>query len=444
VSLRRTDAPCPATVARPRLRCARPGAVSDTGVVTTFGPKGLRDPGNAARARRLREFSAGWARTVLVCLAVPAAACATGRGNPRSVAITPDELLAGTPLGVAGASVALVPERDVLAVSPEMRAFLDAHVDRNGSATLKLDQLVTAIMDAKTFGVVYDDRTRTAAETFRARRGNCLSFSTLFVALARDVGLHAEFEEVDIPPDWTLERDTYVLNQHVNVRVDLGQAGVRVVDFNIADFRANYEMRTISETRALAHYYNNIGVERMLASDTAAALACFRTAIADGDRRFPPAWTNLGTLYLRNGHPAHAEAAYLQALKEDDGDLVAMSDLARLYDRLGDRERAAAYQKRVIRHRWLNPYYRYELARLAYVAQHYDAAIGHLKYAIRRRPREDRFYFLLGMSYMRKGDARAARRWLDRAEEVAASDALKRTYSNKIDTLLRRNGGTVH
>ena len=233
-----------------------------------------------------------------------------------------------------------------------------------------------------------------------------------------------------------------MLNQHVNVYVDLGPAGVRVVDFNIADFKTSYEMRTISDTRALAHYYNNIGVERMQAGDTASALSCFRTAIADGDRRFSPAWTNLGTLYLRNGHPAHAEAAYLQALKANESDLVAMSDLARLYERLGDRERAAAYQKRVIHHRWLNPYYRYELARQAYLAQDYDAAIGHLKYAIRQRPKEDQFYFLLGMSYLQKGDERAARRWLDRAEEVAASDALKRRYSSKIDTLLRNGGGT--
>ena len=263
----------------------------------------------------------------------------------------------------------------------------------------------------------------------------------MFVAMARDVGLNVQFQEVDIPPDWTLDKDTYVLNQHVNVFVDLGLAGVRVVDFNIGDFKASYEMRTIPDTRALAHYFNNIGVERMQAGDTASALACFRRAVAEDDRRFSPAWTNLGTLYLRNGHLAHAEAAYLQALKASEWDLVAMSDLARLYERLGDRERAAAYRKRVVYHRWLNPYYRYELARQAYAAHQYDAAIGHLKYAIRKRPKEDQFYFLLGLSYLGKGDARAARRWLARAEEVAATDALKRRYSSKIDILLRRGGG---
>jgi len=401
-------------------------------------------PAQARTPRRLTGSLITWLRASLVCLVFPAVACTSGRGTLRGVGITPDELLAGASLGVAkDAPVSLVGEQDVLALSPEMLAFLDAHVDRKGSDNFKLRQLISGIIDADKFGVEYDDRTRTASETFRARRGNCLSFSSMFVAMARNVGLRARFQEVDFPPDWTLDRDTYVLNQHVNVRVDLRGAAARAVDFNIGDLKASYEMWEIPDTRALAHYYNNIGVERMQAGDTASALSCFRRAIADGDRQFSPAWTNLGTLYLRNGHPPHAEAAYLQALKASDSDLVAMSNLVRLYERLGDREMAAEYQKRVIYHRNRNPYYRYELARRAYDAQQYDEAIGHLKFAIRKRPNDDEFYFLMGLSYLGKGDAQAARRWLARAEEVAATDALKRRYSSKIDTLLR-DGGSQH
>ncbi len=376
-----------------------------------------------------------------VCLVVLAVACTSWRGNLGREGITPDELLAGASLGVADASPASVVEKqDVLALSAEMKDFLDRHVGHNGSGSLALHQLVSAIIDANTFGLVYDETTRTAAETFRARRGNCLSFSNLFVAMAREVGLNVQYQEVDIPPDWTLDKDTFVLNRHVNVYVDLGPAGTRVVDFNIGDFKTSYEMRRISDARALAHYYNNLGVERMQAGDTSSALSCFRRAIADNDRAFSPAWSNLGTLYLRNGDPAHAEAAYLQALKASGSDLVAMSDLARLYERQGRRKQAAAYEKKVVHHRWLNPYYRYELARRAYLSQQYDVAVNHLKYAIRKRPKEDQFYFLLGAAYLKKGNLRAARRYLAEAEELAASDAEKRKYSSKIDTLLGRGG----
>ncbi|MCU0290959.1 MAG: tetratricopeptide repeat protein [Thermoanaerobaculaceae bacterium] len=373
---------------------------------------------------------------MLACVLVTAAACTTAREDVARKAITADELLAGGPLAVAGSQPTLVAEEEVLALTPEMRAFLDAHVDRKGGGKTKLHQLVSAMVEADSFGLEYDEITRTASQTFRDRRGNCLSFSNLFVAMARDVGLDVEFQEVDIPPDWTFDKDTFVLNRHINIFVGLGSMPPRVVDFNIGDFKSTYDMWKVSDRRARAHFYNNIGVERMQAGDTAVALACFRKAIADNDAGFSPAWTNLGTLYLRNGHPAHAEAAFLKALEASPTDLVAMSNLARLYERQGDRERAEAFQKRVTEHRRRNPYYRYKLALQAYRAQDYDSAIDHLKYAIGKRVNEDQFYYLLGLCYLRKGDQRAAGRWLARAEEVAATDALKRRYSSKIDALL--------
>jgi tetratricopeptide (TPR) repeat protein len=407
----------------------------------TMRPNKLGESWAAAKARRFRRLTGSLTRLLqasLACLALTAFACTSGPGISETVRIAPDDLLAGTSLGVVADSAHLAEEQEVLSVSAEMKEFLDAHVDRKASADLKLRQLIGAIIVPGTFVVEYEATTRTASETFHIGRGNCLSFSTMFVAMARHVGLDVGYQEVDLPPDWTLNNDTFVLNQHVNVYVDLGLRGKRVVDFNIGDFKTRYEMRTISDARALAHYYNNIGVERMQAGDPASALACFRHAIADGDRRYAPAWTNLGTLYLRLGVRTHAEAAYLEALQATPGDLVAMSNLARFYELTGDRERAAAYQKRVIYHRSLNPYYRYELARQAYSAQHYDDAIGHLKYAIRMRRNEDRFYFLLGLAYLQKGDARAARHWIALAEEVAATDSLKHQYSEKIETLLRR------
>jgi Flp pilus assembly protein TadD len=113
-----------------------------------------------------------------------------------------------------------------------------------------------------------------------------------------------------------------------------------------------------------------------------------------------------------------------------------MSNLANLYERRGDQERAAIYRNRVADHRQRNPYYRFQLAREAFLAEDYDTAIRHLDYAIRRKKNEDQFCFLLGLSHMKKGDGQAARRWLSRAQEVAATDALKRRYSSKIDILL--------
>jgi len=368
-------------------------------------------------------------RTFLLAAIVVTVGCASGANNLRSGGITPQELLDGASFGLteAAAPGPATPEQ-VLALSPEMRAFLAANVNPRSSDSLKLRQLVGAIFDPATFGLQYDERTRTAAETFRTRRGNCLSFSTMFVAMAREVGLRASYQEVDIPPDWSLDKDTLVLNRHVNVRLVIEPTGTLVVDFNVADFRASYDMREISDLEAMWQFANNVGVEHMQAGDTAVALASFRAAIEGSNGRFSPAWTNLGTLYLRHGDLARAEAAYRQALRADRWNLVAMSNLAYLAERMGDPQRAARYRKRVARYRWHNPYYRYELAKQALAASELDAAIGHLRYAIRQKPGEDRFYDLLATCYERQGDQRAARRWRERAREVAASHALQDAY----------------
>ena len=377
-----------------------------------------------------------WVRVSLVCLVIVTLGVLPASARPDVAVITPDEVLAGVPLAVEEDSVAIVENEEVFAVNAEMREFLVSHVSRRVSDYIKLHELLHAIINEGTFGLEYDETTRTATETFVLRQGNCLSFSNMFVAMAREVGLEVEFQEVDIPPDWTYRNDAFVLNRHVNVLVDLGTAGDQAVDFNIDDFRTSYDRRTISDQRALAHYFNNMGVERMQVGDTTSALLYFRRAIAENDRRFSPAWANLGILYLREDHPAYAEAAFLEAVKANPGDYVAMSNLVNLYEQQGDQERAEVYRKKVNRHRNQNPYYRYQLARDAFFAQDYDAAINHLKYAIRKREQEDQFCFLLGLAYLQKGNEAAARRWFAQAEEIAATDALKRNYSNKIDMLL--------
>jgi Flp pilus assembly protein TadD len=376
--------------------------------------------------RATRLAAAGLA--VVVAGAVP--------GPARAAGIGADELLAAELLGAAADPPGLVTAAEILAPSPEMRAFVEANVNPMATAVFRLQQLIDAIMSTASFGLEYEETTRTAAETFRLHRGNCMSFSSMFVALAREAGLDVEFQEVDIPPDWSMGKDLFVLNRHINVRVNLGAGGVHVVDFNIGDFRSTYEVRPVIDRRAHAHFFNNLGVEAMQDGDVVSAVALLRSAITRGDGDFSPAWTNLGTLYRRAGHLAHAEAAYLEALEADKRDEVAISNLVALYEMLGEGSKAEEYRKRAEEHRLQNPYYRFALAREAFFARDWDSAIEHLRQATRRERAEDQFYFLLGMSHLMKGEEKEARRWLAKAEEVAADDRDKKRYSTKIETLM--------
>jgi Flp pilus assembly protein TadD len=376
--------------------------------------------------------------TILVVAVI--SSCTTVIEPPHSLnpqRISTEVLLDASPLA-SGVELPDLSHIDVLELSPLMIAFLDRWVDLNQGDYFKLRSLVYAVMGDGTFKLVYDDSTRTAQETFLDQRGNCLSFTSMFVAMSRYLGLEANFQEVIVPPDWSVKGSTLILSKHVNVHVNMDAGDARrhqIVDFNMYDFRSSYDMHIVSDRRGRAHYFNNMGVERMLEGNIPMALANFRESLRE-DKSFTPAWVNLGILYSREDYPQHAEAAYLIALEADSSNLVAMSNLAGLYEQQGHSELAAQYQLRIESHRMRNPYYRYQLARTAFEEGEYTAAIDHLKFAVRKNKHDDSFYFLMSLSYLNSGDRESAQRWMRKAEEVAEMDADKKKYHNKIDLLM--------
>lgn len=364
--------------------------------------------------------------------AVLACACATPRVDGPA-AHPADALLNRSPLD-GGTASPLVDPDDILELSPEMIAFLDEHVNRSGSQNERLALLIRAIIGGDRFVLSYDDSTRTARETFRDRRGNCISFTNMFVAMARNLDLNADFQEVEIPPDWSLSGETYLLSKHVNAVVALKGRHPRVVDFNIADYDSDNEMRIIDDARARAHFYNNLGVEHLLAGDMQQAYAYLRQSLVE-DLTFGSAWVNLGILHRREGYVDLAEAAYLTALDYQASDLLAMSNLASLYQQEGREEAAAHYLSEVQIHRLRNPYYRYQLANEAFNEGDYESAIENLKVAIRKRSEDDRFFYLLSLSYLMSGDRGQAQTWMKKAEEVASQGSDQEKYHHKLDLL---------
>jgi Tfp pilus assembly protein PilF len=374
-------------------------------------------------------------------IAVISSCVGTGADQPviSKESITPELILNQSPLAVDRGAEDFS-QVDLLALSPEMIAFLDENVNRNGSPPEKLAQLVLAVIGEDRFLLDYDDLTRTAQDTFRDRRGNCVSFTNMFVAMARELGLKASYQEVTIAPDWSMTGQTYLLSQHVNVLVSPKGVKSRIVDFNFYSNNLINESEVISDQKARAHFFNNIGVEHMLADDTSLAYANFSESLKN-DHNFSPAWVNLGILHRREGYPDYAETAYLEALEHDRNNLMAMSNLANLYEQEGRPDLAEFYLGKVQSHRMNNPYYRYQLANSAFVDGDYKTAIDNLEFAIRKRKDEDRFYYLLSLSYLMSGDREAAQRWMQKAEETALKSTNKQKYNHKLDLLMGRDTG---
>jgi len=364
---------------------------------------------------------------LLTLIAMALASCSSVSHIHHEPTVTDKQLLAGDEFPPPSDKV-LRSELDTFAISPDMARFLADNVVSKGDERT-FESLINAM---RTFGIrylTYDNQTLTASEAFEQRRGNCLTFTNMFLVMARQVGLNARFQEVHIPPDWIKRGNMTVLRRHMNVYIRLagrGQTlegrGERVVDFGDEVIRSRFIDRSISDERALAHFYNNWAVESLENGNNNLAFAYLRKALQEGDSNFSPAWILVGVMYQRAGREDLTEQAYLRALQAEPGETSAMSNLQRLYDRQGRSELSNHYDGLVLRHRLKNPYYRLAEARKAYARGDYQTAIEHLRKAIRLKTDESEFYFLLGDSHFGNGDIQKAADYHAKGKKVAAKN----------------------
>ncbi|MBN1833850.1 MAG: transglutaminase family protein [Deltaproteobacteria bacterium] len=96
-----------------------------------------------------------------------------------------------------------IPNVDILALDDDIKVLLDESVIPIRNKKRRLNALVEVLIGKVRFDAKNDRYgTKTAQETYDTGTANCLSFSNLFVAMARYVGLSAQFQEVPTPPNW--------------------------------------------------------------------------------------------------------------------------------------------------------------------------------------------------------------------------------------------------
>ncbi|MCP5214058.1 MAG: tetratricopeptide repeat protein [Pseudomonadales bacterium] len=331
-----------------------------------------------------------------------------------------------------------VPQQDTLAVSTEMKRFVEKYVNRQQSPEQRLRLLTQAVVHPGMLGFEYDaGQTLTAQRAFEKGAGNCLAFTNMFIALAREAGLTAYYQDARVVPEWDEQNNAYLLAKHINVLVRL-RSGDYVVDIGRRRVGESIDQHIVSDQYAKAQYYNNLGVEALLRNQIATAFGYFERAL-DADSGSDYLWSNLGVLYNRNGQPEQAIWAYHQALRINSRALMAISNLASLYAQQGYQDKAQALLKKVEAYRQDNPYYLLMLSQKALVDMRYQEAIKILRKAIRHKDNEHRLHFALAKSFYLAGQLEQAEDSYQRAKELAPDPVLRSVYSKGLGELVAPN-----
>ncbi len=268
-------------------------------------------------------------------LALSVVGGAAGCVASLKLAYTPDELRAE----VARRAPSL-PPRDVLVpyeLTPEWVERARQIVQPARSVEERVRLLAEALAEGGSLGVRYAaDATTSAEEALRTSVGNCVALASLFIGLARSVGLTAHYIDASTRVHETRYGDDgmTVNAGHITAVVENG-ADVIGLDFERLGRIRWY--RTIDDVEALAHIYNNRGFdliedarERSLPVDWAAAARQFLIAtqvVPD----FARAWNNLGIASAHLGRVQEAIQDYRTAIAKDPKLAAPYNNLGSLY-----------------------------------------------------------------------------------------------------------------
>jgi len=342
-----------------------------------------------------------------------AAGCLLGAGACRSTSLNmagdlelQQELRAR---GVDPASVT-VPWR----LTAEMRQWVHHAVPDNLGNEERLQKLLSALLGSDGLALVYKaGTTSTAQEVFASHQANCLAFTSIFVGMAREVGVPVFY--LDIGDIEKFERDGNLVIESGHITAGYGSGSqLRILEFTPIAAPSYRQLHRISDQTAVALYYSNRGAELLRGGSDREALGWLQKAVAL-DPELARAWINYGVALRRTGNAAGAEAAYRKALEDDPSSVAAYQNLAALLFVAGRGREAGELMALSGKLDSRNPFNylalgdvslgqgRIEEARRFYRrAQHLEGASADADAA-------------LGQLALATGDRREARRWLHKA-----------------------------
>lgn len=383
-------------------------------------------PGLAITGVAMKRFSA-----LLLCALL--AACAS-TPPPSPEGLFHDELFVQPPDSIR--------VDDIFAMSDKMKRY--ASVDMAASLRSKGLQkgLLEALYSKNQLQLEYDaERTRTAAEAFEARAGNCLSLVVMTAAFAKHLGMKVSYQSVYTDETWTRNHDTYFASGHVNLTLgprsldaSRGTQPTWTIDFLPPEDRRGQRAREINESTIVAMYMNNRAAESLAAGDLNAAYAWARAAVTH-EPTFLSAYNTLGVIYLRAGHPAAAERALAQVLQRDARSTVAMTNMVRVLAVQGRAEESAALARTLARIDPEPPYFFFDQGQAAVQRGDYASARNWFAKEVARAPYHHEFHFWLAVTELQLGDVESARTQLHLALNTSTTPRNQQLYAAKLDRL---------
>ncbi len=307
--------------------------------------------------------------------------------------------------------------------TPEMTEWVKIKLSpyMTNSPDVRLQVLQKAFFENDEFEFEYDQAgTLTAEEAFAARTGNCMSFTSLFIALSRSAGVPTFLVSVRRLPDVDMDQGLVVVNRHV-VAGYRAPNRIHTYDFYVASSTPVAGHRVIDDLTASAIYHTNIGGLAIRQGNLPTAIHNLEIAtILAPD--WAPGWVNLGVAFSRIGETEAAFDALQKALEAEPSNSSALINLSKLYRDQG-REEEADNAMRAVAEGTRNPFTLITLAEIEILRGDYEKANRYLRRARWWYAKEPHVYQAMARLAEIEGDREKARKYRDKAAELRRAEA---------------------
>lgn len=325
-------------------------------------------------------------------------------------------------------------------VTEEMRTWVHREVPEGGEASARLDRLLQALLSSNERRLEYESHyTATAPEVFTTRRANCMSFTNLFVALAREVGIPVFFLDVEDVEKYEREGDLIVVSGHISAGFGSGP-NLRILEFTPNPPNRKRLVRQITDLTAAALHYSNRGGELLRLGKHEEALPWLKVSVAL-DPTLARGWVNLGVALRRSGDPAAAERAYRRALEEDADSVSGYQNLAALLRLRGQEEEAT--QLLVLSHKvgTRNPFSYLSLGDVSLSHGRLEEARQFYRKALRLYRGHAEPYAAMGQWALAAGHRLEAQRWLSKAASLDQANERVKVLASRLSGPDKRRAG---
>jgi len=335
---------------------------------------------------------------------------------------------------------------EVFTVSDEMRRYLRQEIAEQLSRKGAQAGLIDALYRKNQLKLEYDAATtKTAAEAFATRSGNCLSLVIMTAALASELKLQVMYQSAYQDETWSRTGNLLFASGHVNVTLGrrIMDAGTTrdlsplTIDFLPPEDLRRLRVREIGQQRVLAMFANNRAAEALAQGRLDDAYAWSRAALRH-DPTFHGAFNTLGVVYMRHGDLALAERVFDRILSREADNTRALANLAETYRRLGRGGEAETLRLRLAAVESVPPFHFFQLGLDAARNSNWLAARDYFAREVARAEHYHEFHFWLGVADWQLGHPEQAQKHLRLAMDSSTTRGQHDLYAAKLAWLQSR------